>query len=346
MEKRTLGSTDLKVSAICLGTMTWGEQNSEEEAHEQLDYAFDQGVNFIDTAEMYPVPPKAETYTRTEEYIGRWEKIKTHRDQLVIATKIAGPGLGDYIRGGGQDFSRRHLEEACDASLKHLNIDTIDLYQLHWPERTTNYFGTLGIDEIPEDEKYTSFLERLEVLGDLQKKGKIRHFGISNETPWGMMRYLSLAEKEGLIKVQSIQNPYSLLNRTFEVGNAEISLREKVGLLAYSPLGFGVLSGKYLKGKRPENARLTLYDRFTRYTNPQAERATELYCALAEKAQITPAQLALAFVNQRSFVTSNIIGATRMDQLKENIASINIKLSQEIIEEINEIHRLIPNPSP
>ncbi|CAM9962622.1 unnamed protein product [Chrysoparadoxa australica] len=250
MQYRKLGSTNLDVSVICLGTMTWGEQNTEKEAHEQLDYAFERGVNFIDTAEMYPVPPKEETYTKTEEYIGGWNKLKTDRDKIFVATKIAGPGLGGYVRGGGQDFSRRHLEEACDASLKRLNIDTIDLYQLHWPERTTNYFGQLGVEGLPLDEKFTPFLERLQVLGELQKKGKIRHIGVSNETPWGVMKYLQIAEREGLPKIESIQNPYSLLNRSFEVGNAEVSLREKVGLLAYSPLGFGMLTGKYRGGKK------------------------------------------------------------------------------------------------
>lgn len=346
MEFRKLGNTTLDVSLICLGTMTWGEQNTEKEAHEQLDYAFERGVNFIDTAEMYPVPPQAETYTRTEEYIGRWAKLKTHRDKIIMATKIAGPGLGEYIRGGGQNFSRRHLEEACDASLKRLNIDTIDLYQLHWPERTTNYFGQLGVEGLPSEEQFTPFLERLQVLGELQKKGKIKHIGVSNETPWGVMKYLEIAKREGLPKIESIQNPYSLLNRTFEVGNAEVSLREKVGLLAYSPLGFGILTGKYRNGQKPKGARLTLWDRFSRYSNPQALKATEMYCELAEEVGTTPAKLALAFVNQRSFVTSNIIGATNLDQLKENIDSIDVKLNEEILGRINEIHQLIPNPSP
>lgn len=346
MKYRKLGTTNEDVSVICLGTMTWGEQNSEKEAHEQLDYAFERGVNFIDTAEMYPVPPLAETYTKTEQYIGRWSKLKTDRDKIFMATKIAGPGLGDYIRGGGQNFSRRHLEEACDASLKRLNIDTIDLYQLHWPERTCNFFGQLGLENLPTEEQFTPFLERLQVLGELQKAGKIRHIGLSNETPWGVMKYLEIAEREGLPRVQSIQNPYSLLNRVFEVGNAEVSLREKVGLLAYSPLGFGVLTGKYRGGKKPAGARLTLWDRFSRYNNSQATEATEKYCQLAESLRMSPTHLALAFVNQRSFVTSNIIGATTMEQLKENIDSIDVELSDEVLEQVNEIHALIPNPSP
>lgn len=346
MKYRKLGTTNEDVSVICLGTMTWGVQNSEKEAHEQLDYAFEQGVNFIDTAEMYPVPPTADTYTLTEQYIGRWEKLKTHRDKVFLATKIAGPGLGDYIRGGNNDFSKKHIVEACEASLKRLNVDTIDLYQLHWPERTTNYFGQLGFEGLSEDEKFTPFLERLQTLGQLQKEGKIRHIGLSNETPWGFMKYLEIAEREGLPRVQSVQNPYSLLNRSYEVGNAEVSLREKAGLLAYSPLGFGVLTGKYRGGKRPEKARLTLWDRFSRYTNPQGTDATEKYCQLAEKHGLTPTQMALAFVNSRSFVTANIIGATTMEQLKENIASIEIELSPEVREEINKIHQMIPNPCP
>ncbi len=346
MKYRKFGSTQEDVSVICLGTMTWGVQNTEKEAHEQLDYALDQGVNFIDTAEMYPVPPTADTYTLTEQYIGRWPKLKSDRDKIFLATKIAGPGMGDYIRGGNNNMSRRHLEEACNASLKRLNVDMIDLYQLHWPERTTNYFGSLGLDTIPKEEEFTPFLERLQVLGELQKAGKIRHIGLSNETPWGVMKYLAIAEKEGLPRIQSIQNPYSLLNRSFEVGNAEISLRENIGLLAYSPLGFGVLTGKYRHGKKPQNARITLWDRFSRYTNPQSVLATEKYCSLAERLEMSPTHLALAFVNQRSFVTSNIIGATSMDQLKENIDSIKIELSDEVMTEINEIHQLIPNPSP
>jgi len=346
MKYNKLGTTGVDVSRICLGTMTWGEQNTEKEAHEQLDYALEHGVNFIDTAEMYPVPPKAETYTKTEEFIGKWSKLKTDRDKVFLATKIAGPGLGDYIRGGGHNLSSRHLEEACNSSLKRLGVETIDLYQLHWPERTANFFGQLGIENIPNDEKFTPFAERLETLGKLQREGKIRHIGVSNETPWGLMNYLKLADKEGLPRIQSIQNPYCLLNRTFEIANAEVSLRERVSLLAYSPLGFGVLTGKYRNGKKPANARITLYERFSRYTNPRAIEATEKYCQLAEELGMSPTHLALAFVNQRSFVASNIIGATTMEQLKENIASIDVTLDQACMDKIEEIHALIPNPSP
>ncbi len=343
MKYRNLG--DSKVSVICLGTMTWGEQNTQNEAHEQLDYAFEQGVNFIDTAEMYPVPPKAETYTLTEQYIGKWEKLKTHRDKIFLATKIAGPMASGHIRGGN-NLSAKQIKEACHASLKRLQVECIDLYQLHWPERTTNYFGQLGIEELPKDETFTPFLERLQALQDLKNEGKIKYFGLSNETPWGVMKYLEVAKREGLILPQTIQNPYSLLNRSFEVGNAEVSLRENIGLLAYSPLGFGVLTGKYLNGKRPKDARITLYERFSRYTNQEGISATERYCQLAQDHGLSPAQMALAFVNQRSFVTSNIIGATKMEQLKENIESIQIELPPEILSEINQIHKSISNPCP
>ncbi len=345
MKYRKLGNTSEELSVICLGTMTWGEQNSQVEAHEQLNYALERGINFIDTAEMYPVPPKADTYTLTESYIGRWDKLKTHRDKIFLATKIAGPMAAGYIRGGN-NFKKEQIIEACEQSLKRLGVETIDLYQLHWPERTTNYFGQLGIEDIKSDEEFTPILERLEALQQLKDQGKIRYFGLSNETPWGVMKYLELARKHGMIEPQSIQNPYNLLNRSFEVGNAEVSLREGVGLLAYSPLGFGVLSGKYLNGQRPPKARITLYERFSRYTSPEGVRATERYCKLAREHGLSPAQMALAFVNNRSFVTSNIIGATTMDQLKENIGSIELELSNELLEEINEIHKVISNPSP
>jgi len=348
MKFKNFGDTNELVSLICLGTMTWGEQNTENEAHEQLDYAFERGVNFIDTAEMYPVPPKADTYTKTEEYIGRWSKLKTDRDKIFLATKIAGPGMGDYIRGGRNNFSRKHIEQAIDASLKRLNVETIDLMQLHWPERSTNFFGQLGLEslELEKEENVTPFAERLTVLGEAVKAGKIKHIGISNETPWGVMKYLEVAKRDNLPRVQSIQNPYSLLNRTFEIGNAEVTMREKVSLLAYSPLGFGVLTGKYRDNSRPQNARLTLYDRFTRYTNPLAIEATERYCKLAESVGLSPTHMALAFVNQRPFMTSNIIGATTREQLKENIDSVDIELTKETMEEITKIHSQIPNPSP
>jgi aryl-alcohol dehydrogenase-like predicted oxidoreductase len=346
MKFKNFGDTNDLVSLICLGTMTWGEQNTEAEAHEQLDYSFERGVNFIDTAEMYPVPPKEETYTKTEEYIGRWSKLKSDRDKIFLATKIAGPGMGDYIRGGGNNFARKHIEQAIDASLKRLNVECIDLMQLHWPERSTNFFGQRGLEDINKDEHVTPFAERLTVLGEAVKAGKIRHIGVSNETPWGVMKYLEVAKRDNLPRIQSIQNPYNLLNRSFEVGNTEVTLREKISLLAYSPLAFGVLTGKYRNNERPQNARLTLYDRFTRYLNPLATEATEKYCQLAEQTGVSPTHLALAFVNQRPFMTSNIIGATTMEQLKQNIDSIDIELSAEMMEEINKIHTSIPNPSP
>lgn len=347
MEYRQLGTTELKVSSICLGTMTWGEQNTEVEAHEQLDYALERGVNFFDTAEMYPVPPQSETYTRTEEYIGRWGKLKTHRDKIIMATKIAGPSAGmTYIRGGQQMFQKEKVMAAVDASLKRLQTDYIDLYQLHWPERQTNFFGQLGYQHNPEEPQWTPFQEVLETLQEIQKQGKVRHFGLSNETPYGTMHFLNLADSQGLPRMQSVQNPYSLLNRTYEIGMGEISIREKCGLLAYSPMAFGALSGKYLNGKRPAGARLTLYDRFTRYSNPQATAAIEKYCQLAQEFGTTPAKLALQFVTTRPFVTSNIIGATKMEQLKENLDSVDLELTDEMLQKIQEVHTLIPNPSP
>lgn len=345
MEYRKLGNTNIDVSVICLGTMTWGQQNTEQEAHQQLDFALDCGVNFIDTAEMYPVPPMPETYTRTEEYIGRWDKLKTQRDKIILATKVVGKAeWATYIRNGQACLNRENIRAALEASLKRLGTDYVDLYQLHWPDRSTNFFGQLGYNHV--DEKFTPIEETLEACDELVKEGKVRHFGISNETPWGTMKYLSTSERQNLTRMVSIQNPYSLLNRTYEVGMAEVSIREKCGLLAYSPLGFGVLSGKYLGGRSPEGARLTLFDRFTRYTNPQATAATERYIDIAKRHGLDPAQMALSFVNSRPFLTSNIIGATRMDQLESNIASIDVKLSNEVLQEIDAVHKEIPNPAP
>ena len=344
MQYRQLGNTDIKVSSICLGTMTFGEQNSEAEAHQQLDYALDHGVNVIDTAELYPVPPKPETQGRTEEYIGSWLKQRQCRNKIILATKVAGPGRDwlNHFRGGNNCLDRYNIETALEASLKRLQADFIDLYQVHWPDRETNCFGQLGYRHPARDDS-VPIEETLEVLYDLVKAGKIRHVGVSNETPWGVMRYLSSAD---LPRIVSIQNPYNLLNRSFEVGLAEVSHREQVGLLAYSPMGFGVLSGKYLYGARPAGSRLALFDAYTRYSNPQAELATERYVELARQHGLDPAQMSLAFVTGRPFTTSNIIGATNLQQLEANIASAELVLSDEILEQIEEIHTEHPNPSP
>ena len=343
MQTRPLGDTGIEVSRLCLGTMTFGEQNSESDAHDQLDRAVAFGINFIDAAEMYPVPPRAETQGRTEAYIGSWLKRRESRDDVIIATKVTGPGL-EHIRGGPR-LNREHIHQAIDASLERLQTDYVDLYQLHWPERSTNYFGRLGYEH-DEEENAVSLEETLGVLKELVDAGKVRAIGLSNETPWGVMKALQLAERLGLPRIASIQNPYNLLNRSFEVGLAEIAHRENVGLLAYSPLAFGVLSGKYLDGARPENARLTLFERFKRYTSPLAEQATRAYVDIAREHDLDPAQMALAFVNSRSFLTSNIIGATTMEQLEDNLASESLKLEQSVLEAIEEVHRRIPNPSP
>ena len=347
MKYRRLGNSNIEVSVICLGTMTWGQQNTQDEAFEQMDYALDQGVNFFDTAEMYSIPPQAASYGSTESIIGNWLKSRGGRDKIVLASKIAGPGEGwvDHIRGGKSRFDRKNIEQALDASLKRLQTDYLDLYQLHWPERNTNFFGRLGYEH-REAEEFTAFEETLQVLAEQIDKGKIRHVGLSNETPWGVMRFVETARRIGLPQVVSVQNPYSLLNRSFEIGLAEIAHREGVGLLAYSPLGFGVLSGKYLDGARPAGARISLWPNYSRYTNDQAILATEEYVALARAHGLSPAQMALAYVNSRSFLTANIIGATSMEQLRENIASIDVKLSEDVLVGIEEIHTRYPNPSP
>ncbi len=346
MEYRPLGRTGINVSAICLGTMTWGEQNTEAQAHEQLDYALANGINFVDTAEMYPVPPRQETYGRTEKYIGGWLRGGKKRDKIILASKVVGRSDWlPYIRGGAARLDKKNIEAALDASLKRLQTDYIDLYQLHWPDRNTNFFGKLGYQHDPRDEPIL-LEETLTALNEFVLSGKIRFIGLSNETPWGTMKVLQIAEKLGLPRAVGIQNPYSLLNRTFEVGLAEVAHRENVGLLAYSPLGFGVLSGKYLRKKRPPGARLTLFDRFSRYNNPQAEAATERYVELARKFGVDAAQMALAYVTSRPFVTSTIIGATTMEQLSSNIASIQLKLLEPVLKGIEAIHQDHPNPAP
>lgn len=346
IEKRPLGHTGIEVTSLCLGTMTWGEQNTEAEAHAQLSYACDErGLNFIDTAELYPVPPKPDTQGRTEQYIGTWLAKRGRRDDLVIATKACGPGEWvTYFRGGPR-HTLPYLSQALEDSLARLQTDTIDLYQLHWPDRNTNFFGRLGYDHSPSADE-TPIDDILRALESLVASGKIRAIGLSNETPWGVMRFLESARREGLPIVASIQNPYSLLNRTFEIGLAEVAHRERVGLLAYSPLAFGVLTGKYRQGQRPNGARLTEFTRFSRYSNLEAQRATEAYAKLAEKHGLSLTQMALSFVTSRSFVTSNIIGATSLDQLSENIDSLEVALTSEVLEGIEAIHTAQPNPAP
>ncbi|UJF21676.1 NADP(H)-dependent aldo-keto reductase [Shewanella sp. OMA3-2] len=346
MEYRRLGHSSLEVSNICLGTMTWGEQNNQSEAFEQLDYAIGQGINFIDTAEMYPVPPTAETQGETERILGRYLKAQGNRDELVIATKVAAPGMkSGYIRPN-MALDWRNIHQAVDDSLSRLQIDTIDLYQVHWPDRNTNFFGDM-IYTHDEDEHYTPILDTLEALAEVVKQGKVRYIGISNETPWGFTQYLRLAEKHDLPRIVSIQNPYNLLNRSFEIGMSEISLRENVPLLPYSPLAFGALTGKYENDQWPAGARLTIHKRFARYNStPMALQATQAYVDLAREFGLSPAQMALAFVNSRQFVASNIIGATNLHQLKENIDSHKIILSDELHSRLYELTTLYRFPCP
>jgi aryl-alcohol dehydrogenase-like predicted oxidoreductase len=346
MKYKVLGATSLKVSEICLGTMTFGEQNTEEEAHQQLEYATQNGVNFIDTAEMYSVPGRKETQGDTERFIGSWLRKRAKRDDLIIATKAAGPNPGlKYIRNS-PNFSEEHLREAIEGSLVRLQTDYVDLYQLHWPERKANFFGKLGYVNDETDKWINNISEVLETLQAFIQEGKIRHIGVSNETAWGMMQYLNEAQLKGLPKVATLQNPYSLLNRSYEVGLAEISLRENVSLLAYSPLAFGVLSGKYLNNKLPENARLTKFSQFSRYNSDKCAKATALYAEVAQKNNMTLAQLSLAFINQQPFVGSTIIGATNIEQLKENLASVDVILNEGIIKDLDEINNLYTYPAP
>ncbi len=348
MQYHKLGDTGIDVSVICLGTMTWGEQNSQAEAHEQMDYAVSRGVNFFDTAELYAIPPRAETYGLTETYIGEWLKKTGKRADIVLATKVAGPADGwlSHIRNEKtRRLDRPNIQAALDASLRRLQTDYVDLYQLHWPDRKTNFFGQLGYRHQADDE-FVPVEETLQALQEQVRAGKVRYVGLSNETPWGVMKFLQAAERLGLPRVVSIQNPYSLLNRSFEVGLAEVAMRERVGLLAYSPLGFGVLSGKYLAEDKPEGARLTRWPDYDRYSNPEARAATAAYVKLAREQGLDPAQMALAYVNSREFLSANIIGATRMEQLQANIASIDIELSEDVMQAIEAVHRQHPNPSP
>ncbi|MBC6444232.1 MAG: aldo/keto reductase [Alphaproteobacteria bacterium GM202ARS2] len=343
---RELGDTGLKVSLIGLGTMTWGEQNTQEEAHEQMDYALSRGVNFFDAAELYPVPPKASTSGATERIIGAWFSARKNRSRVILATKVTGRSGMDWIRGGSR-LTPAQIVEACDGSLQRLSTDYIDVYQLHWPDRTTNFFSQLDYTGAPDPEDVTTLAAQLEALGSLVKAGKVRHIGLSNETPWGVMHCLHLAESRGLPRVVSVQNPYNLLNRSFDVGLAEVAMRERCGLLAYSPLGFGVLTGKYLDKKPPPGGRLTLFGAmFGRYTQPLAVEETKKYVAIAKKYGLEPTAMALAFVNSRPWLTSNLIGATSIEQLDANISSAFVTLPQEALAEIDALHKAQSNPCP
>ena len=346
MKYRTLGSTNTKVSIICLGTMTWGEQNTEKEGFAQMDFAFNEGVNFFDTAELYSVPPRKETWGSTERIIGNWLKQKKCREKIILATKVVGRSGMKWFRNEETRLNKKQIHEAVNGSLERLKTDYIDLYQLHWPDRKANFFGKLNYNH-EEESDFIDLHTQLEALDELVKAGKIKYIGLSNETSWGLMKFILLSEKFNLPKVMSVQNPYSLLNRSYEVGLAEISIRERCGLLAYSPLAFGMLTGKYDGGKKPEKARLTLYaNMYTRYTKEKGIIYSEKLNQLARESGITPTQMALGFVNSRPFVTSNIIGATNLDQLNENIKTFDLELSEDLLEKIDEIHNECPFPCP
>lgn len=345
MKYTTLPNTDIKISKICLGTMTFGEQNTEAEGHDQMDYALEKGVNFFDTAEMYSIPSNPNTYGSTEKIIGTWFQKTGNRDKIVLASKIAGPNPNFGYMRENVDFSPASLQFALDQSLSRLQTDYIDLYQLHWPERKTNFFGQRGF-KVQHDAWEDNIQIVLETLDGFIKQGKIKHIGLSNETPWGMMRFLEESKYQHLPRIKTIQNPYSLLNRLFENASSEICIRENVGLLAYSPMAFGVLSGKFLSGERHPKSRLSLFPQFARYNSAQCAEASRLYQEIALKNGLTLTELSLAFVTQQAFVTSTIIGATAMEQLKENIATIGVVLSDEIIAEINAVQAIIPDPAP
>ena len=345
MNYKNLGNTDLKVSTICLGTMTWGEQNTQEEGFDQMDYALDKGVNFWDTAELYSVPPKPETFGRTEIIIGNWFKKTKKRKEVILATKVCGP-MRAYVRGGGYQYGKKNITEAIEGSLKRLHTDYIDLYQLHWPERDTNMFGRLGYEHT-EKEDWNRFEDILETLQKFIDNGKIRYLGLSNETPWGVNKFLELASKKKLPRMMSVQNPYNLLNRTYEVGLAEISVREKIGLLAYSPLAIGYLTGKYMNNQMPKKSRLDHdSDFWTRYNKPNTEKAVKAYYDIAKKYNIDMAQMSLKFCEIQPFTTSVIIGATTLEQLKTNVESVNVNLEKDVIKEINDVQKTYPNPCP
>jgi aryl-alcohol dehydrogenase-like predicted oxidoreductase len=345
MKYTTLPNSDLKVSKICLGTMTFGQQNTETEGHAQMDYALEKGVNFFDTAEMYSVPARQETYGSTEKILGTWFKKTGKREEIVLASKIAGPNPNFTYMREKMDFSPASIKFALDQSLTRLQTDYIDIYQLHWPERKANFFGQRSF-KVQEDAWEDNIHSVLETLDGFIKEGKINHIGLSNETPWGIMRFLEESKYQNLPRIKTIQNPYSLLNRLFEVGSSEVCVRENVGLLAYSPLAFGVLSGKFLSGESHPNARITLFPQFARYNSAQCTEATRLYQEIAHQHGLTLTELALAFVEEQAFVTSTIIGATTLEQLKENIATIDVVLSEEILKAIDEVQAIIPNPAP
>ena len=346
MNYRKLGNTDLDVSTICLGTMTWGEQNSQEESFEQMDYALDQGINFFDAAEMYPSPCRKEPYGETEKVIGNWLSKRKNRDKIILASKISGPGMS-YIRGGGPQFSKENFSLAIENSLKRLKTDYIDLYQLHWPERKTNFFGKLGYEHKDNSNEWNDFEKILTDLEKFIKQGKIRYIGLSNETPWGLSKFLEVSKLKSLPKMMSVQNAYNLLCRTYEIGIAEISIREESGLLAYSPLAGGFLTGKYLNNNLPENSRQKLFSNYyTRYSKPHASLVIDKYSDISKKFGLNFAQMSIKFCEIQPFMTSVIIGATTMEQLKINIESVNVNLSDEIIKDINNIQKLYPNPCP
>ena len=346
MNYKKLGSTDVDVSTICLGTMTWGEQNSKADGFEQMDYAIDNGVNFWDTAEIYAIPMREETYGETENIIGEWFKKTKKRDKVILATKVSGPTSKEYIRGGGCSYDKKSMSEALEKSLKRMQTDYIDLYQLHWPERNTNFFGKQGYEHDSNEKNWIAFEEILENLKKFVDAGKIRYVGLSNETAWGLAICLELSKLKNLPKMMAVQNPYNLLNRTYEVGLAEISVREQSGLLAYSPLAFGYLTGKYRNNNMPKGSRIDLFKDFTRYNNENSIKAIEEYYKISQKFNLDFAQMSIKFCEIQPFVTSVIIGATTMQQLKTNVESVNVKLNNEIINEINEVQKIYPNPCP
>ena len=346
MNYKKLGNTGLDVSTICLGTMTWGEQNSEKEGFEQMDFALNHGVNFWDTAEIYSIPMREETYGETERIIGNWFQKTNKRNQVILATKVCGNTSNKYIRGGGYSFGKKKIVQALDESLKRLKTDYIDLYQLHWPERSTNFFGDYGYDHDENDKSWTPFEDILESLNEFIKQGKIRYVGLSNETAWGLSKFLELSKIKNLPKMMTVQNPYNLLNRTYEVGLAEISVREQSGLLAYSPLAFGYLTGKYMNNKLPKKSRMNLFKNFNRYKNENGQKAVDEYYKISKKYNLDFTQMSLKFCEIQHFTTSVIIGATTIEQLKTNIESVNVNLNDDIINDINKIQKKYPNPCP